>query len=80
MKEQVLRDVCLHKRRCTQIETQLERRLSPEQDADSRGRRVGRVKREFKRLSRAPVSEATKDEWDRSSEVPERVQEVIQDL
>jgi len=32
-------------------------------------RRVSRVKRESKRLSRAPVSEATKDEWDRSSEV-----------
>src|SRR5882672_895059 len=44
MKEQGLRDVCLHKRRYTQRRTQLERQLSPEQDADSRSRHVGRVK------------------------------------
>src|SRR5882672_4345440 len=80
VKEQGLRDVCLHKRRCTQIETQLERQLSPEQDADNRGRCVGRVKRESKSLSRAPASEATIDEWDQSSEAPARVQEWIQDL
>src|SRR5712664_2639072 len=35
VKEQGLGDVCLHKRRTTQVETQLERRLSLEQDTDS---------------------------------------------
>src|SRR5882672_5162101 len=40
VKEQGLGDMCLHKRGCTQVETQLERRLSPEQDTDSHGRCV----------------------------------------
>ena len=62
MKEQGLGDMCLHKRRYTQRRTQLERRPSLEQDADSRSRRVGRVNWESKGLSRAPMSEATKDE------------------
>src|SRR5882672_3369619 len=35
VKEQGLGDVCLHKRRATQVETQLERWLNLEQDADS---------------------------------------------
>src|SRR5882672_1040661 len=44
VKEQRLGDVCLHKRRYTQVETQLERRPSLEQDTDSRSGHVGRVK------------------------------------
>src|SRR5882672_5649960 len=38
VKEQGLGDVCLHKRRATQVETQLERRLNLEQDAESHWR------------------------------------------
>jgi len=34
------------------------------QDTDSHGRCVGGVKRESKSLTRAPESEAMKDEWD----------------